>query len=57
MFCPAGESLAVVLARELAHVQVGAVDVADCAVHRAINAAMDPDHTHNPGKVGALEEL
>jgi FAD/FMN-containing dehydrogenase len=45
----------------MAHVQaqleVGAVDVADCAVHRAIKAAMDPDNILNRGKVGALGEL
>jgi hypothetical protein len=46
----------------MAHVQaqseVGAVDVADCAVRRAIKAAMDLlDNIPNPGRVGALGEL
>jgi FAD/FMN-containing dehydrogenase len=37
-----------------AQLEVGAVD---CAVHRAIKAAMDPDNILNRGKVGALGEL
>jgi hypothetical protein len=42
----------------MAHVQAQSeVDVADCAVRRAIKAAMDLDNILNPGKVGALGEL